>query len=56
MGVLNMLIFNQYQNIFFHYQTPDREQVYVTKPVFSSNGGVLAALFHALVFAWCQVL
>jgi hypothetical protein len=32
------------------------EQVYVTKPIFSSNGGVLAALFHALVFAWCQVL
>ena len=34
----------------------DIEQVYVTKPVFSSDGGGLAALFHALVFAWCQAL
>jgi hypothetical protein len=36
--------------------TIEAEQVYVTKPVFSSDGGGLDALFHALVFVRCQAL
>jgi len=40
---------------FTFYSGAKKGQIHVTNPVFPSDGGVLAALFPALVFTCCQV-